>query len=183
LRKVANMADTPSIITENAARLRELHDEIHRTYRLGPHGPDHHAACRRFHGSYDALAFPGGLTLGLDRLKRLDPLTVEMAVRFLEEDPWFHRSGYIKEVIVMRLKNALLTEPQRYRLASVVLRSMVKGSGRAARHLARLAPMVMSATFTNEMAVNAEADDAEIISRRGQVANGHFSVTRCAVVN
>jgi hypothetical protein len=158
-------ANMPSIITENAARLRELHHEIHRTFRLGPHGPDHHAACRRFHESYDALAFPGGLTLGLDRLKRLERLTVEMAVRFLEEDPWFHRSGYIKEVIVRRLKHAPLTEPQRYRLASVLLRSIVKGTGRVARHLARLAPMVTSPTFANEIAVNAESDKAEIRRR------------------
>jgi hypothetical protein len=53
-------------------------------------------ACATFHSFYDQLAFPGGLERGLELLKAHDPSTIETAVSFLEADPWFHRSGFIK---------------------------------------------------------------------------------------
>ena len=155
------MADLRPMIAEHAERLRALHEAIHRAWRLKPHGAAHHAACRAFHVRFDALAFPGGLEAGRERLKRLDPSTVEVAVQFLEEDPWFHRSGYLKEEIVRRLKQAELTQTQRNRLAEVVERSLVQGTGRLARHLARLAPCITSSAFVAGVGIQARSTQAE----------------------
>src|SRR4051794_17207085 len=99
------MGNARPVIAAHASRLRELHDAVHRCFREQPHGPAHRAACAEFHARYDALAFPGGLRDGLRRLKELDAGAVEAAIQFLEEDPWFYRSGYVKEEIAGRLKH------------------------------------------------------------------------------
>lgn len=79
--------DTDSLIPRNAAALRALHAAIQQAYKIKPHGPDHHEACAAFRRSYDSLAYPGGLTLGLERLKQREPYAVETAIGFLEADP------------------------------------------------------------------------------------------------
>lgn len=134
-------------ISENAAQLRAMHAEIKRTFSLEPHGAAHIAACAAFHQAYDRLAFPGGLACFRKRLKRMETAAIDEAIEFLEADPWFKCSGYVKEEIVRRLKQATLTDRQRNRLASVVRRSTTAGTRRLARHLARLAPIVDSLSF------------------------------------
>ena len=43
------------------------------------------------------------------------PQTVEFMISFLEVDPWFWGSGYMKEKLIRRLKQAPLNEPCRRR--------------------------------------------------------------------
>jgi hypothetical protein len=92
-------------IASNAQRIRQLYQRINETFQDKPHGPEHHAACKQFH-EYDLLAFPGGLEAGLERLKHPDLEIVEATVQFLEADPRFLRSGYIKETLLRRLNQA-----------------------------------------------------------------------------
>lgn len=134
-------------ISENAAGLRSLYAEIKRTFSEEPHGAAHTAACSAYHRSYDTLAFPSGLEHFRKRLKRMEQPAIEEAIEFLEADPWFNCSGYVKEEIVRRLKQATLTGRQRHRLTYVVLGSITKGTRRLSRHLARLAPIVDSPSF------------------------------------
>lgn len=153
--------DTDSLIARNATTLRALHAAIHQAYKKKPHGPEHHEACAAFRRSYDALAYPGGLTLGLERLEQREPYAVETAIGFLEVDPWFFRSGYIKEELVRRLKHAELRNLQRLRLATVISRSIRHGTGRVARHLARLAPQVYTPEFVAELTLHLQSKQKE----------------------
>lgn len=146
-------------ISENAARLRAMYAEIERSFSEQPHGAAHSAACAAYHRAYDGLAFPGGLERFRQRLKCFEPGAVDEAVGFLEADPWFNCSGYIKEEIVRRLKRAALTERQRNRLASVVRRSVTVGTRRMSRHLARLAPIVDSPSFRKGVESLANSSD------------------------
>lgn len=155
------MQDTDSLIPRNAATLRALHAAIHEAFRKKPHGSEHHEACWAFHQHYDSLAYPGGLWLGMERLKRQESYAVETAISFLEADPWFHRSGYIKEELVRRLKHAELTNLQRLRLATVISRSIRHGTGRVARHLARLAPQVCTPEFVAELTLHLQSKQKE----------------------
>lgn len=146
-------------IFENAARLRALYAEIERTFSEEPHGPAHTAACAAYHRDYEALAFPGGLEHFRKRLKRMEPPAIEEAIEFLEADPWFNCSGYLKEEIVRRLKRVPLTEKQRNRLAGVIRRSVTVGTRRTARHLARLAPIADSPSFRKGVESLANSSD------------------------
>lgn len=157
------------LISENAGHLRLLYDDIQRTFREQPHGPAHHAACEAFHRSYDELAFPGGLSSGLARLKLLEPQAIAIAVQFLEADPRFFRSGYIKEEIIRRLKHAPLTPEQRASLRRIVLKTVRDRGADLSRRFATLAPAVDSPEFRKEIEAAAESPDRWIQQRAKQV--------------
>lgn len=150
------MSQFRSVILENAAKLRALHDEMIVAWREQPHGPRHHAAATAFHTNYDAFAFPGGLDAGLEALRNQDPVAIENAIRFLEADPLFDRSGYIKEKLIGRLKQAPVSTQQLQRLRIVVLRSLA--SWRMPHAIARLAPKVHSPSFARDL--NAALDSS-----------------------
>lgn len=99
--------------------MRELHDTIHTTYRS--RSRQWSQTCEEFHSSYDSLAYPGGLEKGLAALRSGDAAAIELAIEFLEVDPMFFRSGYIKAKIVQRLKALGLTPTQVGRLNQVIL--------------------------------------------------------------
>ncbi|HWB13799.1 MAG TPA: hypothetical protein VG826_31525 [Pirellulales bacterium] len=166
-------------ISENAARLQAMYAEIERTFSAEPHGASHAAACAAFHGAFDSLAFPGGLEHFRRRLKRLEPAAIEEAIEFLEADPWFNCSGYVKEEIVRRLKQAVLTDRQRNRLAGVVRRSLSAGTRRIARHLAKLAPVVNSPSFRKGVeSLASSSDEAKLRAKHIEdVLQGHPQTT------
>jgi hypothetical protein len=159
----------PNIFESNAAELRRLHDEMHRQWGIQRGSPAHVDAARVFRERYDALGFPAGLSKQIEALKGLEPPAVEMAIRFLEADPWFHRSGYIKEEFALRLKHASLLPEQRDRVRAVIERSLSNGTGRVASHLARLAPAVRSDSFIRSINLYSFSKDGEVRRRAAQV--------------
>ena len=162
-----------SIFDKNAATLRELYNQIKVSLVDRELDDEHHelwvAACERFHSSFDRLAFPGGLERELDLLKRGDVQAVEMAVRFLEVDPWFFRSGYIKEEILLALRKVTLTDDQRERLREVIMDRINKGSGREFRRYCRLAKNLVNADFVTKVGRAMTSDDANASRRAGWV--------------
>jgi hypothetical protein len=101
---------------------------------------DEYASARSaFLGLYDHLAFPGGLAQKLQALTEQHPEAVEDAICFLEVDPWFFGSGYIKERILHNLKRCSMTETQHERLMQCILRSIDGGSRRVFASYARVA--------------------------------------------
>jgi hypothetical protein len=53
-----------------------------------------------------------------------DPSKLDTALRFLEEDPFFFRSGYTKVYVLRRLPRWPLTSDARRRIADIVLRAV-----------------------------------------------------------
>ena len=68
---------------------------------------------------YDQLAFPGGLTKQFELLEAGDPEAIEMAVRYLEADPWYFRSGYYKADMLRFLRKHPLSDDQSARLRAL----------------------------------------------------------------
>lgn len=150
-----------NVFETNASQLRDLHAAIRSTFRRRSEGDSQwkawEDACRRFHTSYDALAFPGGLGNAMSLLGKNDPSTVEMVVRFLEADPRYFRSGYHKEYMIKELRRASLTEDQRKRLQQVILaRIQDRKTPREFRRYCRLARFVADADFERVVAGLAE---------------------------
>ena len=162
-----------SVFETNAQILRALNDEIHLSFVDRERDESHYRrwsdACQRFHSSFDRLAFPGGLDQELNLLKNGDLQAVEMAVRYLEADPWFFRSGYIKEELLKGLKRVALTEDQRERLRAVILERINKGSGREFRRYCRLAKTLMTTAFSKQVREAMMSTDADISRRASWV--------------
>jgi hypothetical protein len=141
------------IIRSNAQHLRELYDAMHPEYGNGNRRLDVNDACREFHESYDRLAFPGGLDDWLIRLRTHDQDAIEDAVLFLEVDPIFFRSGYIKEWVLDQLRWAPLKQDQKRRLQQVILaRVRDPTTRREFRRYCRLAPFISNPEFEQELA-------------------------------
>lgn len=64
-----------ALILKNAQTITQLRKNIKDTFLKREKDPQTwHTACRIFHKSFDALAFPGGLEHGLSLLKKMIPL-------------------------------------------------------------------------------------------------------------
>lgn len=116
--------DPRCLIQENARRVTALHDRIHETFQERDSSPEARAewsrACDAFQSQYDALAFPGGYSVGLKKIEAGDGRAIEDALVFLEVRPWFFRSQYIRTKLTRLLKHARLTTRQAERFQAVL---------------------------------------------------------------
>ncbi len=110
------------LIKHNAQLIRDLQDRVHQTFSEKPHGPEHKLACEEFQSRYDSLAFPGGYEVGLKKISQGDASTLDTALNFLELQPYFFRSQYMRTKLIRLLKKAHLTEPQQTRFNNVLRR-------------------------------------------------------------
>lgn len=156
-------------ISANANKLAQLYRRVKEEFAKKPHGEKHRAACEEFHRDYDLLAFPGGLRAGLKRMKECDSEIVEMSIVFLEVDPMFFGSGYIKEAILRRLKRCLLNEDQRVRLIKIIVRSMDAGGRREFRGYSRLAAVIHSNLLAREVKARLNSSKAEVVRRANAI--------------
>ena len=110
-------------IARNAKKIRELHRQIHSTFEPRSESPDAltewKQACATFHASYDALAFPGGLSAALERLAAGDMATAEAAIAYLEIHPYFFRSQYNATKFMRALKKLQLPRRLQHRFDGV----------------------------------------------------------------
>ncbi|HEV2714654.1 MAG TPA: hypothetical protein VGU64_05275 [Terriglobales bacterium] len=147
--------DAENVFQSNAAELRELHDAITITFKRRQGGPEPRRAwqeaCRRFHEGFDSLAFPGGLGRAWSLLRSGDPGTIEMVTQLLEADPYFFRSGYLKEDFIKQLCRMHLSEDQKKRLQQVVLARIQDRDRREFRRFCRLARAVADPAFKEQV--------------------------------
>ena len=134
-------------ILDASAKLDALHERIHETVRTRDRSAEDRKrwsdACAEFHRSYSTLFYPGG-DASLDALKRHDADAIETALDFLDADPRHFRSGYTKEEIWRRLRNAPLKDSVKQRLEEVALRYLDRPVGREFWYMARVMSVVTS---------------------------------------
>src|SRR5262249_57045556 len=79
-----------------------------------------HESIAEFRAAVDR-AYPAGFWDAFGRLPRGDADALEMPTLFLEADPWFDRSGYVKAELIRRIKRLDLDRPIQERLRAVVI--------------------------------------------------------------
>ena len=144
------------LIEKNTKALMALHEGLKHP---GPEDQDRSMAIAQCCQRYDQLACPGGLERGLALLAAGDAKVVESAVTFLEVDPRFHRSGYIKGDLLRHLKRARLSEDEKSRLGKVVIARVQGLDSREFRHYARIAPVITDASFRNALQMSQDSTD------------------------
>ncbi len=142
--------DTREQIATNAESLRNLNRRIHETFARrslsNKERGEWSNACAQFHSNYDFLFYPGGERRWAAFLAR-DSSEVETAVTFLEVDPYFFRSGYMKQVMWNRLKSIELARSQSARLEEVAIQYVHRRIRREFWHMARFVRLRASEEF------------------------------------
>jgi hypothetical protein len=87
------------------------------------------------------------------------------AILFLEADPWFFRSGYLKQKVLRALKGAALEPEEAARLKGVFLLVVDSRERREFREYCRLAAKVPIAGLRDELTKRLESSD-EGVRRR-----------------
>lgn len=135
-----------------AAECNASQDLLKATWKGIPRTPEE--ALRRnelanaFHKAWGAAALESSMHEG-------DADAVEEAIRFLEADARFFRSGYIKADLCNQLKRLSLSEQDRERLRRVILGVVEDhrpGIRRETRHFGRLAAAVADGALIAELA-------------------------------
>jgi len=146
-----------------AAELEKLRERVDATFRRRSEDSEHTAAwqdaARAFHAAYDKLAFPGGLNREFELLRVGDITAIEMAIQFLEANPWYFRSGYHKADILKMLRKHLLSDDQSARMRNLILERVRGRPVRETRAYARFAPKVSTPQFESEIMNIAENAD------------------------
>lgn len=161
-----------NLFETNAAKLRALHDAIHETWlHRNADEMSHKAwklACHDFHTSFDSLAFPGGLGRAMSLLIKNNPDIIEQVVCFLEADPFFFRSGYLKADMIKHLRSSPLNEDQRKRLQKVILARIYEKARREFRWYCHLAKAVTDSEFERQITELVAESTPELISRQAR---------------
>lgn len=148
------MKDTAAEIRENAAVLRELHSRIDETDKLRSRSrADQDAwrrACAEFHARYSSLSYPGG-DGRWQALMLLDSAELETGIAFIETDPYFFRSGYMKEAIWRRFKAAVLSPKQLHRLEVAAMSQLRRQIRRDFWYMVRFVRMRATLRFWEEV--------------------------------
>jgi hypothetical protein len=87
------------------------------------------------------------------------------AILFLEVDPWFFRSGYMKQRLLRVLKGATLTTQERQRLDAVFLAVVTSRDRREFREYCRVAAKVGSLTLRRGLVASLSTDDERVRAR------------------
>lgn len=143
-----------STVRANAAELSRLNARIGETLAHRSSSASGRlaweTACATFHARYDDLFFPGGMARWEAFLSRQDE-GMAAALLFLEVDPVFFRSGYLKEAIWQKLKQHLLSERERDRLDAVARQYLDAPLRREFWAMARYVRLRGSSSFWREM--------------------------------
>ncbi|WP_436179670.1 hypothetical protein [Acidovorax sp. LjRoot66] len=144
------LSDLVQTMHAHAARLRALYGRIGETcaecLASAAANKQWQDACSDFHDVYDDLFFPGG---GLAWEQFIDGSSpdVSAALAFLQADPWYHRSGYHKQVVWHRFKRIVLTREELQQLEGVALDYLGRRVRREFWHMARFVRLRGSTDF------------------------------------
>ena len=105
-----------------------------------------------------AAAYPQGFGQDFRRLKEGNASGITAAVKFLEADPWFFRSGYTKAELIRYLIRIALPRDIEDRLRLVVLAVVDHGDRREFRYYCRLARKVDSPELRRELSKRIQSE-------------------------
>jgi hypothetical protein len=136
------MSNFRNIIQSEAKEIDRLHQQIHVTYEARKKDVGAwKKACAAFHSHVSAI---DPLIDRVYEASELNDELVEFSVTFLELNPMFFRSGYIKEEMLRKLKRSALSEQQNERLRAVLIDAVNNRGTREFRRYCRLLPKVSS---------------------------------------
>lgn len=154
------MTDFASIILEESKTISELNADIHRTFLNRDKDRETWSrACAKFHEYVPKFNCYLENIYGKDKLD--DQEAIEFSLVFLEKDPKFFRSGYIKEEILTRIKRSELSDKQHRRLLAILLDAINRRGSKEFKYYCRVAGFIADLEFIqtlNHIAATSSGD-------------------------
>jgi hypothetical protein len=107
-----------------AERARDAQRRVHETYASRSRGPTEYAAWQGAVAEFRAVmdsTYPPEFWIAYEAMKRGEDADRDPVLEFLEADPYFDGSGYVKAQVLRWLKRFDLTEPEKERVRGIVL--------------------------------------------------------------
>ena len=173
LRRIREYQPTKGAFSyaERGRAVTEAHRLYNESFQLSkffPMDPDLSQACMEAHRLwYTAIenAYLPSFGEDVERLRTGDASGMEGAVAFLEADPLFYRTGYIKSKLIRYIKRPMLTPEHMRRLQQVVLAVVDKRDDRDFRAYCRLARKVDAPALREQLMRRLAHDDPKIRRR------------------
>jgi hypothetical protein len=149
------------------------HKEIHSTFSCRNQGPKAWKAWEDATSAWHAQRYSTDKLWDdafLADLRVSDRQAIDEAILYLEADPWYFRSGYLKERLIRGLKVAKLTQRDRRRLRNVIWNVAGGRNRREYRDYCSLAAVVGDADLIRLL--------EEVSPERDQDAKGKFGYLR-----
>lgn len=163
--------DFTRLIAEEGGRLGELHAQVHRTFRRRDLDAESRLEWER---AADAFrSYVSRMDRYIERASQKDRYSdknlLEFVVCFLEVDPWFYRSGYLKEAFLTRLKRSDLDETTQARLRRVLLDSLHRRGSREFKYYCRLAAVLAEQDLVSALEEASGSSDVTVARRAGRM--------------
>jgi hypothetical protein len=161
------MSKLRNLIEAEAKQMRELHGAIHAAYQVRKQSRGAMEAwwqaCDRYRRHTSPMEGRLGQidTSGLAHSASLR----DFAITFLEADPMYFRSGYIKAGLLHRLKSAEFDEREAARLAAVLVDAIRRRGQREFLYYCRLAAALRHPEVMAEAARLTDSADGRVASR------------------
>ena len=138
LRVQGSMTNFYHMINHETEVMNRLQRDVHSTFlKRGKDRESWSKACEKFH------SYVSPIDHAIDEIYESPALnnkqTLEFVLTFLEIDPMFFRSGYVKEDMIQRLKRTNLTQEQLTRVNSILTDAVENRGHREFKRYCRLA--------------------------------------------
>ena len=138
------------LIQREAKEISLLRQNIHRTFRSRTKNRGAWIrACEEFHNYDSEMDTYIEQIYGNSKINDIEVL--EFGLKFLELDPVFFRSGYIKEEILTKIKRSTLTKDQVDRLKSILFDSVERRGSKEFKYYCRLAGFISDERFVKQL--------------------------------
>jgi len=144
----SKMVDLKNKIILEAEKINLLYEKVNKTFKKRNKNRIHwEEACKQFN-AYITVFSP--LLMKIYNEKYLSNQDViEFTISYLEVDPMYFRSGYIKEEMLRKIKRTSLNEKQKYRLRNLLYNAVEERASREYKRYCSLGPMVTDEKFNN----------------------------------
>ena len=160
--------DFVGLIQREAKVIAELHQNIHITFKNRSNDRETWSrACEKFH------SYVSSMSVFIDRVYNekefQDEEIIEFGITYLELDPFYFRSGYIKEEILTKIKRSRLSKKQIKRLRSVLLNAVERRGSKEYKYYCRLAGFIADENFIDQLLLTESVSNKKIKYRSGKM--------------
>lgn len=162
-----NLSNYRNLIQWHERDVNELHQAVTEACKLRDRSHQHYEIWRTAGTAF--LEYRSPVNDWLDDIEKTDicdrPDARAFIFDYLDVDPMYFRSGYVKEMLARKVKRCDLKEAEREVLRRLIVKRIRKGALREFRRFCQLIPRIANAAFLRELSELSRASDPSVRHR------------------